>query len=136
VPSGRARTPAPATRVAWPFRLIAWLIALPVGLVAVVYPARRFGFLSGQRLLDVLVGTAWTRYWRVLVIAPAWALVTAVLVQLMLLGMRKLSDRRRAVRGERHALAAEPDGNSSGGRRRRGGRSRRRGRRGDRGGGS
>jgi hypothetical protein len=115
--------------VAWPFRLIAWVVALPVGLVAVIVPARRFGFLSGQRLLDVLVGTGYGRYWRVLVIAPAWALVTAVLVQLILLGMRKLGDRRRAVRGQRAAVDAEPDGNSSRRSRRDGrGASRRRGR--------
>jgi hypothetical protein len=116
--SRRGRGPAPPRRrPAWPFRLIAWLIALPIGLVAVVVPARTYGFLSGQRLLDVLVGTGWTRYWRVLLIAPAWALVTAVLVQLILAGMRKLGDRRRAVRGQRESLAAEPGGNSSGGRR-------------------
>ena len=118
--SRRGRAPAQSAaprRPAWPFRLIAWLVALPIGLIAVVVPARRFGFLSGQRLLDVLVGTGWTRYWRVLVIAPAWALVTAVLVQLILAGMRKLGDRRRAVRDERESLDAEPGGNSSGGRR-------------------
>lgn len=119
---GRGGAPSPTRRrPAWPFRLIAWLVALPIGLVAVVAPARRFGFLSGQRLLDVLVGTGWSRYWRVLVIAPAWALVTAVLVQLILAGMRRLGERRRAVRGERGPLAAdaEPGGNSSGGRRER-----------------
>jgi len=109
--------------VAWPFRVIAWLVAVPIGLIVVVVPARKAGFLSGQRLLDVLVGTGWNRYWRVLAIAPAWALVTAVLVQLMLLGMRKLGDRRRAIRGGREPGAADPGTNSSGGRRGRGGRS-------------
>jgi hypothetical protein len=120
-PSRRDHRPPPgpvAPRVAWPFRLIAWVIAVPVGLVAVVFPARRLGFLSGQRLLDVLVGTGWSRYWRVLVIAPAWAFVTAVLVQLMLMGMRKLADRRRAVVGARRPFDdAEPGGNSRGSRR-------------------
>ncbi|HUF84225.1 MAG TPA: hypothetical protein VMQ81_06485 [Acidimicrobiia bacterium] len=100
-------------RIAWPFRLIAWVVAVPLGLVAVVYPARRFDFLSGQRLLDVLVGTGYSRYWRVLVIAPVWALVTAVLVQLMLIGMRKLGDRRRAIVGAREPSGGEPGGNSS-----------------------
>ncbi|MGQ0805312.1 MAG: hypothetical protein ACT4PI_15790 [Actinomycetota bacterium] len=117
-PSRRDRRPAPGPdprHVAWPFRMIAWLIAVPVGLILVVGPARKFGFLSGQRLLDVLVGTGYGRYWRVLAIAPAWALVTAVLVQLMLVGMRKLGDRRRAVVGQREAsdAAPEPGTNSS-----------------------
>lgn len=115
-PSRRDRRPAPAPdprHVAWPFRLIAWLIAVPVGLIVVVAPARKFGFLSGQRLLDVLVGTGYSRYWRVLVIAPAWALVTAVIVQLILVGVRKLGDRRRAVVGQRGPSEAEPGTNSS-----------------------
>lgn len=93
--------------------MIAWLVAVPVGLIVVVAPARKFGFLSGQRLLDVLVGTGYGRYWRVLAIAPAWALVTAILVQLMLVGMRKLGDRRRAVVGQRGPSEVDPGTNSS-----------------------
>ncbi|MGH8982948.1 MAG: hypothetical protein ACRDY6_03610 [Acidimicrobiia bacterium] len=95
-------------KVAWPFRVLAWLIALPLGLIAVVIPARRLGFLSGQRLLDVIVGIGWSRYWRVLVIAPAWALVTTLLVHLMLFGLRKLGERRQAIRTER--LGSERQG--------------------------
>lgn len=101
-------------RVALPFRVLAWLIALPLGLVAVVVPARRLGFLSGQRLLDVVVGIGWSRYWRVLVIAPAWALVTTLLVHLMLFGLRKLADRREAIRTERQgAYEPEPEPESA-----------------------
>jgi hypothetical protein len=105
-------------RVIWPLRLLAWLVALPVGLVAVVWPARELGFLSGQRLLDVVVGTGWSRYWRVLAIAPAWALVTAVLVQLMVFAFRKLSARRRAVRAV-GATTTDASSESSGKTRRR-----------------
>jgi hypothetical protein len=109
--AARARVDGTGPRkVAWPFRVLAWLIALPLGLLAVVAPARRFGFLSGQRLLDVVVGTEWSRYWRVLLIAPAWALVTTLLVHLMLFGLRKLGDRRAAIRAERDGRAvAEPE---------------------------
>jgi hypothetical protein len=95
-------------KVLWPFRVLVWLIALPLGLLIVVVPARRLGFLSGQRLLDVVVGTGWSRYWRVLAIAPAWALVTTLLVQLMLFGLSKLADRRQTVRAEREDRA-EPE---------------------------
>ena len=106
-PSPRRRVDGTGPRkVAWPFRMLAWLIALPLGLFAVVVPARRLGFLSGQRLLDVVVGTGWSRYWRVLVIAPAWALVTTLLVHLMLFGLRKLVERRDAIRAERQGRAA------------------------------
>ena len=112
----RRREPEPGPRkLAWPFRVIAWVIALPLGLVLVVWPMRRFGFLSGQRLLDVLVGTGWGRYWRVLVIAPLWALVTAVLVHLIQMGMRKLGERRQAIHSAKSGDDDTPDpkGNSS-----------------------
>jgi hypothetical protein len=115
-------------KIAWPFRVLAWLIALPLGLFVVVAPARRLDFLSGQRLLDVVVGTGWSRYWRVLVIAPAWALVTTLLVHLMLFGLRKLADRRQAIRAERKGgdepelESAAVSGEGRAGRRRRRGR--------------
>ena len=119
-----ARPPTPpASRrpVALPLRLLAWLIAIPVGLAAVVYPARETGFLSGQNLLDVIVDTGWARYWRVIAMAPVWALVTALLVQLMVFGMRRLGERRRRVRAEREGpLDQDPSWNSSDGARRRG----------------
>jgi hypothetical protein len=110
-PSPRRRVDGTGPRkVAWPFRVLAWLIALPLGLFAVVVPARRLGFLSGQRLLDVVVGTGWSRYWRVLLIAPAWALVTTLLVHLMLFGLRKLGERRQAIRAEREGRPeSEPE---------------------------
>jgi hypothetical protein len=120
-PQREAARPPPRPGVMWPLRLLAWLVALPVGLLAVVWPARELGFLSGQRLLDVVVGTGWGRYWRVLAIAPAWALVTAVLVQLMVFGLRKLSARRRAIRGK-GAAASHASSDSSGGKGRRRGR--------------
>jgi hypothetical protein len=108
-PPGHARDEATRERrtLAWPSRLLAWLLAIPAGLVAVLVPARRFDFLSGQRLLDVLVGTGYARYWRVLVIAPAWALVTTILVTLITMLFRKLGERRRALRAEGEAPRAQ-----------------------------
>jgi hypothetical protein len=89
----------------------AWLVALPAGLFLVVYPARKLGFLSGQKLVDVIVGTSWNRYWRVLAIAPMWALVTTIIVQLILLAGRALARRRRQIRDEQ----ANPASSSRGG---------------------
>jgi hypothetical protein len=89
----------------------AWVVALPAGLFLVVYPARKLGFLSGQKLVDVIVGTSWNRYWRVLAIAPMWALVTTIIVQLILLAGRALSRRRRQIRDEQ----ANPPSTSRGG---------------------
>lgn len=81
-------------KVYW--RVLAWLVALPIALAAVGIPARRAGYLNSQRLLDVIVDKDITRFVPVLVIIVLWALVTAVLVTAMLsLGERLAARRRR-----------------------------------------
>jgi len=103
----RARTEATdRRRLPWWARLLSWVIAFPVGLFLTVWPARQLGFLSGQRLLDVLVGTGIGRYWRVLVIAPVWALVTTILVQLLQMAFRRLGARRQRIQEERVAATS------------------------------
>ena len=115
-PRRRRAQPPPPPKVGLALRVLAWVIAVPVGAVAVWYPARKFGFLSGQRLLDVLVGSGWGRYGRVLLIAPAWALVTTLIVQLLLLLFRRMAKRRETIRSERAGAPPPPgrDGRGSG----------------------
>lgn len=67
----------------WWLRLVAWLVAVPLGLVLVGVPARSLGYLSSQKLLDVVVGDDLGRYVPLAVIVVLWALVTALLVQLI-----------------------------------------------------
>jgi hypothetical protein len=90
--------------VALPLRLLAWAVALVLGLVITGWVARVSGWLSGDRLVDAFTGTGgMERYMRVLALAPAWALVTTLLVTLFLEGGRVLARRRdevRATRGE------------------------------------
>jgi hypothetical protein len=88
--------------VAFPLRLLAWAVALVLGLLLTGWLARVSGWLSGDRLVDVFTGTGgMERYLRVLALAPAWAVVTTLLLTLFLEGGRALARRRNAVRAAR-----------------------------------
>ena len=100
--SGRAdAAPGPAPRRArapWWLRVVAWVVAVPLGLALVGIPARKLGYLDSQKLLDVLIGKSTDRYVPLVVIVPLWALVTALLVQLIVEGGGWALRRRRARR--------------------------------------
>lgn len=84
-------------KVVW--RVLAWLVALPIALAAVGIPARRAGYLTSQRLLDVIVDNGLTRFVPILVIIVLWALMTALLVTAFLaIGQRFAARRRRRRR--------------------------------------
>src|SRR5688500_17506829 len=99
--SSPAGAPAPPAgrrgrerRYSRPARVLAWVAALPIALVAVGWPARKAGYLTGQKLLDVIVEHDVGRFIPLLVIVALWALVTAVLVTLFLEGGHWLAARR------------------------------------------
>jgi hypothetical protein len=77
-----------------PLRILAWVVALPIALVVVGIPARKAGYLTGQKLLDVIVEHDIGRFVPLLVIVALWALVTAVLVTVFLDGGHWLMERR------------------------------------------
>lgn len=82
-------------------RIGAWVLALPLGLAIVGIPARQLGYLSSQKLLDVIVKRDLGRFLPIVVIIALWALVSAVLVTLFVEGGRRLMLRRRRKRGAR-----------------------------------
>jgi hypothetical protein len=98
--SGRA----PKSKVAWYWRVVAWIVAVPLGLVVTGWPAYHFKGIRKDDLLDVFVGTGTGRYARLAAFTLVWALVTALLVQLFVEGGRWLAARRRA----RQAMSSEP----------------------------
>jgi hypothetical protein len=113
------RTPKPAkakgadarpakvrTRLPWPFRLLAWIIAIPLGLALVGIPARKAGYLSSQKLLDIVIERNLDRYLPLAVIVILWALVTALLVQLLVEGGGWLLRRRQARRASQAPQAS------------------------------
>lgn len=80
------------------WRVLAWLVALPIALAAVGIPARGAGYLNSQRLLDVIVDKQLTRFVPIVVIIVLWALTTAVLVTAMISIGQRMAARRRAPR--------------------------------------
>ena len=91
--SKRAR---PKAKVAWYWRLIAWVVAVPLGFVITAWPAYELGFIKKDDVLDIFVGTGINRYLRLAIGTAVWALVTALLVQLFVEGGRAWAARRRA----------------------------------------
>jgi len=96
----RGATPTSVTdtraKVRWYWRLLAWVVAVPVGFLLTAYPAYHFKWIKKNDLLDVFVGTGTSRYTRLIVLTLGWALVTALLVQLFVEGGRWVARRRRA----------------------------------------
>jgi hypothetical protein len=82
------------SRLPWPLRVLAWVVAIPLGLVLVGVPARKAGYLSSQKLLDIVIERDLDRYVPLAVIVVLWALVTALLVQLLIEGGGWLMRRR------------------------------------------
>jgi len=101
---GRGGTPPPSasaatrSKVHWYWRLLAWVVAVPLGFVLTAWPAYKFGFIKKNDLLDIFVGTGTGRYLRLAIVTLAWALVTALLVQLFVEGGRVRAARRRRAR--------------------------------------
>jgi hypothetical protein len=110
VPRPAAGTAPKRERVALPLRVLAWVVALVLGLVVTLWVARVTGWLSGDRLVDVFIQTGLARYVRVIAIAPVWALFTTLFLTLFLEGGRELARRRAETR-------AAGDGSPRGGRR-------------------
>ncbi|HMF84116.1 MAG TPA: hypothetical protein VKI01_12645 [Acidimicrobiia bacterium] len=75
-------------------RVVAWVVAMVLGLVVTLWIARTSGWLSGDRLVDVFTQEGWARYIRVVAVAPVWALFTTLLLTLFLEGGRALARRR------------------------------------------
>jgi len=100
-PGGPAPTSAPGkqrTKVHWYWRVLAWIVAVPLAFVLTAWPAYKFGFIKKDDLLDIFVGTGIGRYVRLGIVTLVWAIATALLVQLFVEGGRAWSNRRRRTR--------------------------------------
>jgi hypothetical protein len=85
-------------KVHWYWRLLAWIVAVPLAFVVTAWPAYKFGFIEKDDLLDIFVGTGIGRYVRLGIVTLVWAVVTALLVQLFVEGGRARANRRRRSR--------------------------------------
>ena len=96
-PRGAGKPPRDSLPLA--VRIGAWLLAVPVGLAIIGIPARVLGYLTSQKLLDVIVKHNVSRFVPLLVIVVLWALATTVLVEVFIEGGRWLMLRRRRPGG-------------------------------------
>jgi hypothetical protein len=103
---GQPPKSAPRTRgadasrrpVHWYWRIVAWLVAVPLGFLITAWPAYEFNLIKKVDILDIFVGSGTSRYTRLAIGTLLWALVTALLVQLFIEGGRLWADRRRRRR--------------------------------------
>jgi hypothetical protein len=109
-PQARSRRVRPAAAASEPdalpvaLRILIWVVALPVGLALVGIPARKAGYLSSQKLLDVVIKHNLDRFVPLAVIVVLWALVTAIVVHLLAEGGRKWRHKRKLE----HEAATRP----------------------------
>jgi hypothetical protein len=99
-PARSEAEPASTDAVSKPLRIVAWVVAMVLGLVITLWVARVTGWLSGDRLVDVFTQEGWARYIRVVAVAPVWALFTTLLLTMFLEGGRALARRRAEKRAE------------------------------------
>ncbi len=99
VPSAApAAAAAKRSKVHWYWRVLAWIVAVPLGFLMTAWPAYELGFIKKDDLLDIFVGTGTGRYARLAIVTLVWAVVTALLVQLFVEGGRVRANRRRRTR--------------------------------------
>lgn len=103
-PSPQAEPTSAPDTVSRPLRVLAWVVAMVLGLLITLWVARITGWLSGDRLVDVFTQEGWARYIRIIAIAPVWALFTTLWLTLFLEGGRALKRRRAEKRAEEAAL--------------------------------
>ena len=106
---GVGESPAPprtATRIArvhWWWRVLAWVVAVPIAGLVTGLSAYDIGWIKKDDLLDVFIGSGTGRYNHLAVVTLVWALLTAVLVQVFVEGGRWIAQRRRKRRAPRAA---------------------------------
>lgn len=89
-PSGGATPARRAPRVA---RILAWSVAVPVGLIPVLVLGRTVGLVTVDRAVDVFVGVGWGRFLPPLLVLPLWAASSATVAHLMIEAVARLRSR-------------------------------------------
>ena len=65
-------------------RALVWIVAFPVGFLAVALPLRAVGLLDVNRAIDIFAGASIGRFAVLLLMLPLWAAVSATLVHVVL----------------------------------------------------
>jgi hypothetical protein len=80
-----------------PLRILAWVVAIVVGGLVLRVLARMTGVFTSSSVIDLVTGSGWERYVRVLILVPIWALFATVLATLLIEGPRWWMARKRGV---------------------------------------
>lgn len=70
--------------------VLAWPLAIPLGLVITAWPANHFRLLTKADLLDLFITNGVARYTRVAVFVATWAFVMTVIVSLIITSMGRV----------------------------------------------
>ncbi|HEY7136260.1 MAG TPA: hypothetical protein VIB48_14460 [Acidimicrobiia bacterium] len=106
----RAPGPSRPPALAWPWRVLIWVIAVPLGLLIVALIARWLGVLNGNSLFDIISGSGVGRYVRVFAIAPFAALLIATMAHVALEQLPVVLERRRVAASPATRRAEAPAG--------------------------
>lgn len=97
-PAGGSATATMSAPVHWAVRVLLWIVALAIGAVLVLIPARRLDVITFDGALNVIGGQGFEKWELPLVIVPPWAIVSAILAHVMIEGAARYMPMRRADR--------------------------------------
>jgi hypothetical protein len=97
--SGSGSAPRRARRVGGgklglPVRIVAWVVAVGLGLVLTWFVANAIGFLSRSQIVDMFRSSSPTNYIRLFLLIPVWAFMSACLATAFIEGTRLFIARR------------------------------------------
>jgi len=95
-PKARRGPARPSATLSLPLQILGWVAALLIGGVIVRYAAKFTGLLTGDSVIDLITGSGYGRYLRLLLVIPFWALATAGLMTLFVEGAKRWQANRSA----------------------------------------
>lgn len=96
-PRARRGPARPSATLSLPLQILGWVAALVLGGVIVRYVAKFTGLLTGDSVIDLITGSGFGRYLRLIAVIPFWALATAGLMTLFVEGGKRWQAGRRAA---------------------------------------
>ena len=93
-----------------PLRLLAWVVAVIVGLVLAWLIASRVGLLSRTMLVDMFRSSTATNYWRLALFVPLWAFTSATSATVLIEGIRWFRAHRAGELAEGRRPSRRGDG--------------------------
>ena len=94
--------------LALPVRIVAWVVAVVLGLLLTWFVASALGFISRAQLVDMFRSSRPTNYIRLFLLIPVWAFMSACLATAFIEGTRVVLARRGGGAGAPAAKVRPP----------------------------